>query len=80
MRIKTRFSGYREVQFENALSWALNIWTGASSMTDEQRLAYIAEHIEGHVFTKEELTNECNKRRQGNRQSVGSFSKRAANS
>lgn len=47
IKVKSIFSGWREVDREHAESYILHIYKGASALNHEKSIAYIKENVSG---------------------------------
>lgn len=63
IEVLTLFHGWTPSTKENALRWALVIWNGAVNLTESQRLDCINQRIRGISFTKSDLMEANNERK-----------------
>ena len=55
IKVKTFFSGWKEISEEQALKWARHIYNGMITRTSAGKVEYINARFDGIQFSEEEL-------------------------
>lgn len=55
IKVKTFFSGWKEISEEQALKWARHIYNGMTTRTSAGKVEYINARFDGIQFSEEEL-------------------------
>lgn len=55
IKVKTFFSGWKEISEEQALKWARHIYNGMTTRTSAGKVDYINARLDGIQFSEEEL-------------------------
>lgn len=55
VKVKTFFSGWKEISEEQALKWARHIYNGMTTRTSAGKVDYINARLDGIQFTEQEL-------------------------
>lgn len=55
IKVKTFFSGWKEITKEQALRWARHIYSGMTTRTSAGKVEYINSRLNGVQFTEQEL-------------------------
>lgn len=55
IKVKTFFSGWKEITKEQALKWAQHIYNGMTTRTSAGKVEYINSRLNGVQFTEQEL-------------------------
>lgn len=55
IKVKTFFSGWKEISKEQALKWAQHIYSGMTTRTSAGKVEYINSRLQGIQFTENEI-------------------------
>lgn len=55
IKVKTFFSGWKEITKEQALRWARHIYSGMTTRTSAGKVEYINSRLQGIQFTENEI-------------------------
>lgn len=55
IKVKTVFSGWKEISKGQALRWARHIYSGMTTRTSAGKVEYINSRLNGVQFTEQEL-------------------------
>lgn len=55
IKVKTFFSGWKEITKEQALKWARHIYNGMTTRTSAGKVEYINSRLDGTQFSQEQL-------------------------